>query len=239
MCRLAERISEAETLVAQWKLLTSCSRFNANQIESVNCGAPTMPYRAQKRIDFGSWIIARRVARAAFDVATSVSPRRRKELLSKAHDIDVLVGALQDRVLVRALQRDTRDPLILAKMRGIARQEEMIKEAGGVLTTSEAAEALGVTRQAVDKRIRTGSMLALTVGSNSAIPAFQIRGRSTLPGLAKVLRAMQIKSPWMRLNFFLMKHDSLSGRRPIEALSEGDIDAVVQATAGFGEHGSP
>lgn len=114
-----------------------------------------------------------------------------------------------------------------------------MEEAGGVLSTTDAGLLLGVTRQAVEKRVRTGTLLALTVGSQAAIPAFQIRDGAILPGLNKVLAALRVESPWTRLNFFLMKHAELGNMRPMDLLIAGKADDVVTIAAGFGDHGAP
>lgn len=76
-------------------------------------------------------------------------------------------------------------------------------------------------------------------GSRRLIPAFQLRGFATLDGLGPTLRALPVEGPWMRLNFFLMRHAALGDRRPIDALAEGDTASVLEVAASFGEYGAP
>ena len=107
-----------------------------------------------------------------------------------------------------------------------------------MLSISEAAKLLGVTRQAVDKRIRSHGLLAVNIGSQLAIPVFQINHGAVLCGLGKVLRALKVNDPWTRINFFLMKHPALTNRSPLDVLRRGDVQLVVRVAAGFGNQGS-
>ena len=97
---------------------------------------------------------------------------------------------------------------------------------------------LGITRQAMEKKIRSREFLVVTIGGQAAIPAFQISQGDVLRGLGKVLRALKVDGSWTRINFFLMKHPALANQRPVDVLERGDIEPVIQVAAGFGGQGS-
>ncbi len=128
-----------------------------------------------------------------------------------------------------------KDPLLAARRRGAKRRGAMIKEAGGALTIEEAAKRLDVTPEVVGEMMEAEGLLSVQIASVPMIPAFQICCGSVVPGLPAVLMAIAVDDPWMRLNFFLMRHPSLGGRRPIDALMERGIVPVVRAAAGFGQ----
>ena len=80
------------------------------------------------------------------------------------------------------------DPLAKARLRGLVAQRELLDAEGGGLTGSEMAEALGVSRQAVDKRRKAHQLLALEAPKRGLVyPGGQLTGTGLLPGLAEVL----------------------------------------------------
>ena len=67
-------------------------------------------------------------------------------------------------------------------------REALLKRADGVLSAAEVGHLLQLTRQAVDKRRRTGALLALRQGSGWRYPRCQFTDADTVPGLAEVVR---------------------------------------------------
>lgn len=129
------------------------------------------------------------------------------------------------------------DPLEAARIRGVGIKSKLLDRAGGVLSTMEAAERLGVSPVAVSARRRRGHLLAVTDQAGQYLyPAFQFIGEGTLQGLAPVLRAFQVEGAWTRLSVLLSPADALNGRTPIDALRDGDTDSAVQAVSAYGEH---
>jgi len=110
----------------------------------------------------------------------------------------------------------------------------LLARAGGTLSLTEATTLLGVSRQALHKRIVNGSALGVMVGNEIAVPKLQIAesdGRhQILPGVGAVTKIFKKAEagPWMALQF-LVDPDPNVGRAPIEALREGDERSVVQA----------
>ena len=152
-------------------------------------------------------------------------------------DFQVLVAALlQPEVLE---QESSRDPLASAVARGVAARTSVLEAEGGTWTTSDVAKHLDVERQAVDKRRRTGKLLALSLGRRGYVyPAWQFTRSGTLPGLAEVLKALSVKDPWMAAEFFLTGDPRLGRRTPLEEMRAGNVSTVLEAARGFGEHGA-
>ncbi len=165
-------------------------------------------------------------------------PKERIEQASAAPtDYMVLVEALTAPSV--ATQLAARDPLAAARLRGVERQESLVKKSGGVVRGEEAAALLGISRQAVDKRRRQGHLIGLTQGRRGyAYPAWQFEGGKTLANLGRVLDALRDHDPWMQLTFFVNANDRLNGSSPLEMLRSGKLEPVLQAAASYGEQGA-
>jgi len=98
----------------------------------------------------------------------------------------------------------------------------------------------GVSRQAVDKRVNEGSLLAVPGPSNRrAYPTLQFdRDGSIVLGLREVLEALPTDNPWSILNFLARPDVRLDGRKPIDLLKAGDIPPVIEAARRYGEQGA-
>ena len=103
------------------------------------------------------------------------------------------------------------DPILAAKLRGLELRKDMLKIAGGALTSERVAEVLNVSRQAVDKRRAANQLLALTQGKRGySYPGFQFGDGKTLKGLEEVLANLRSLDPWMQLRFFTSPHERLN-----------------------------
>jgi hypothetical protein len=154
-----------------------------------------------------------------------------------------VAGLLAD-VATESLVADAAgDPLAQAVAASARRRRELLREAGGGLSTAAVAALLGTSRQAVDKRRRAGTLLAVPLPTKDwAFPTAQFgpEGRP-LDGLAEALRAFTIDDPWMRLAEMLAPDEDLGGRSVLKVLAEEGreaLPAVCRALAGVGEHGA-
>jgi len=158
-------------------------------------------------------------------------------LAEPASGYGVLLGALEQPRAIEALRKE--DPLAAARLRGLRMREEMLNAEGGVLTASEMASRLHITRQAVDKRRRAGKLLAVELGRRRWLyPAWQVVDGQVLPGLERVLAALAEWSAWVKLGFLLSGDVRLGGDSALDALRMGRIDEAVAAGAAYGEHGA-
>ncbi len=126
-----------------------------------------------------------------------------------------------------------------ALLQGVNIAEADLKEAGGAFKPEEVQKLLnGVSRQALEKRVKDGSLLAVPGPSNRRrYPAIQFTRYGVVPGLKKVQEALPTRNPWAILNFLVRSDSRLGGRKPIEVLRNGDVDLVVSAARGVGVQG--
>jgi hypothetical protein len=133
----------------------------------------------------------------------------------------------------------TEDPFIAAKFRGLKRKRQMLETAGGALTSEKAAEILGISRQAVDKRRASNQLLALTQGKRGySYPNLQFEDGKTLIGLEEVLAELKKLDPWMQMVFFTSPNERLGDKTPLEGLKNGLVSEVKAAARGYGEQGA-
>lgn len=129
----------------------------------------------------------------------------------------------------------------LALLRGREQLEALLTQTGGTFTQDQVITMLyGISRQAVDKRVREGSLLAVP-GPNGArrYPVCQfLADGSLIKGLKEVQAALPVRGPWSAFLFLMQPHDGLEGRKPLDLLREGDVARVVAAAEGLGVQGS-
>src|ERR1700730_4246696 len=111
---------------------------------------------------------------------------------------------------------------------GAAIKLEWLTSGGGGLTSSQVSRALGITRQAVDKRRRRRALLAVPTGSGEYLyPACQFTQAGILAGLEEALQAFQIRNPWTQLSALLAPVPALADRTVLETLQAGDVKKAV------------
>ncbi len=90
----------------------------------------------------------------------------------------------------------------------------------------------GVSKQAVNDRVRRHRLLALRTGSGRLVyPTGQFDGRQVVAGLGAVLDALvpDDTEAWMVASWLSTTDDALGGRTPIDALRDGDTATVLVA----------
>ncbi|MER8374444.1 hypothetical protein [Mesorhizobium sp. M0488] len=117
-------------------------------------------------------------------------------------------------------------------------QTELLGKAGKSLSLTEAAKQLGVSRQALHKRIGLGTALGLMRGSELVVPEaqFVIKNRKVkiVDGLGAVMREFDASGAgrWSALQF-LIEVDPTLQRTPLETLKAGEQDAAVRAARAY------
>jgi hypothetical protein len=82
----------------------------------------------------------------------------------------------------------TDQELVLARRASYAALEGALRNAlSDALTRDQAAERLGITPQAVSKRVASGGLLALRRGRVNRLPAWQFYEDTVLPGLKQLI----------------------------------------------------
>jgi hypothetical protein len=156
---------------------------------------------------------------------------------SAPSDLAVLLRALSSKELLDDLK--SAEPLAPALIRGIEASRRLIDEHGGALSASQVAETLGISRQMVEKRRRTGKLLAVSIGRHGyRYPAWQFETSGVLPGLEEVLKILASHDEWTQVAFFVTPSLRLHGKAPVDLLRKGKLDPVLTAAAVHGEHGA-
>lgn len=172
-------------------------------------------------------------------------PIRPRELAGKLVALDTwtLVGLLDD-ALSRAAAADEDDDLdeslwgpdpsdeqlVEARKQAARTVSDALRAAlDGALTRSEAAERLGITPQAVSKRLAAGGLVALRRGRERRFPAWQFQDGDVLPGVADVIVTYP-GSPLALTHWATTPSHDLDGMTPAQALTRRDgLPRVLEA----------
>ena len=168
-------------------------------------------------------------------VSSSASSEALKSALSSPTDVGGVASLLSD-LAPLGVDLSAVDPFLEAMARGAAIKQELLTSGGGGLSSSQVSSALGITRQAVDKRRSRRALLAVPNGSGDYVyPACQFTSDGVITGLEEVLRSFQIQSPWTLLSVLLASAPGLGGKTILETLKSGAIERATAIAASFGE----
>jgi hypothetical protein len=191
----------------------------------VVAAAASLLHAASERQDLDPFFA--HVLEALTRLATSTDT---SALAASDSDFDALVRMLDRPEVLAELQ--PRDPLAAARLRGLRLQREILAAEGGSVSAKALADALGITRQAVDKRRKRGTLVGLNLGRRGyAYPVWQVG----LPGLEYVLAEMKGLDPWTQAAYLLAPNRWLAGDSPLDALRAGKLEAVLAAARVYGE----
>lgn len=126
-----------------------------------------------------------------------------------------------------------------ALARGAARKQEMIQRAGGVLSSSQVAELLGISVSAVNQRKnRHRSILAVPLsGGEWGFPARQFTDGTVRDGVAEVVREAAKLNPWVLLSILLDDAGAEGGPTLLDRLEDDTVRAdVLHRVQTYGEH---
>lgn len=118
-------------------------------------------------------------------------------------------------------------------------QRELLEQAGDALTLTQAAERLGMTRQGLHKKIKTGAALGLMIGDTFVVPVAQFvdgdSGTAVVAHLRDVLSLFTTSGAgtWSALQYLIEPDPALSGRIPLDQLKAGETKAVIAAARAF------
>jgi hypothetical protein len=133
------------------------------------------------------------------------------------------------------------DARALAVLEGVRIAQEGLRRSGGAYDLDQVRTLLrGISRQAIDKRVQEGSLLAVPGPSNHrSFPTLQFNADGTIiEGLKSIREALPTDNPWTVLNFLAEPDDRLNGCKPIDLLKEGKIELVVEAARRMAQQGA-
>jgi nucleoid DNA-binding protein len=127
----------------------------------------------------------------------------------------------------------------VALLRGKRIAEEDLKASGGSFDLQNVQNLLGISRQAIEKKVRDNALLAVPgPHGRRRYPVVQFTSSGILPGLDDVLKNLPSTDGWFRLNFLVNEDDRLGGHRPIDLLKEGNVARVTMAAKAVGVQGA-
>ena len=180
-----------------------------------------------------------------FDPAPTLKPRLKATKRSLRSNVPVKGGGATSKrtgfdkaIFDKAAYKP--DARALAVIRGVEIAEKILRMAGGAFDLQEVQTLMhGISRQAVDKRVQDGSLLAVPGPNNRrSYPTLQFDRHGTLvSGLKEVRKALPTANPWTILGFLASSDDRLDGRKPIDLLKEGNIALVVESARRLGQQG--
>lgn len=193
---------------------------------------------------------AERLAIDAFVILSDLTPARNELLRLCRYDRPRAFSQLARHVELAADQFQLSADL-LAEVEGASRPQVLpsearfaettrllLQRAGGGLSLTEAAKLLGTSRQALHKRVKSGSALGMMEGDELVLPKFQFVEEddrtSILDGLAKVIKLFDASRAgrWSALQF-LIEQDPNLARAPVEVLKTGEVQQVANAAAAY------
>lgn len=132
----------------------------------------------------------------------------------------------------------THEPAVAAAAvaRGLAREQATraaLVEASW--STSEVARLVGVSSAAVTKRRTKGGLIAFLHKGDWRYPHWQFKGSQLLPSAIAVWQMLPDRHDVLGLvRWFTLPSRQLGDRTPIQAIAEGDVDAVIDAATYVG-----
>ena len=154
------------------------------------------------------------------------------EAQSPAETIAELLVATPTR---RAADDDWTDLLL----RGAEAKNQIARLAGGLLSSSQAAEVLRISVPGVKQRLERGKLLAVPLpGGQRGFPALQFqRDGHVRKDVAEVAAAGAHLDPWALLAILVDEDEGAPGGTLLERLGDDDVRAdVLSRLASYGEH---
>ena len=162
----------------------------------------------------------RRTVHAIERLAVQADEATLVEAMAAPTDFGTLARVLIDYGAIGSAVADI-DPEAVDLAREIERRTDVVRQAGGTLSAEQVGKLLNITRQAVDKRRRNKTLLALRQGGDWLYPRAQFHEHEAIPGLADVVRGLAESGPWVSLEFLITADDVLGGLSPRAALVKG------------------
>lgn len=169
----------------------------------------------------------RRAMSALERISANVSAKTLSDALAAPTDAGSVAQLLSSSDVIGAAVTEL-DPLVPALARNVEHRQRLLELAGGVLSADEAGRILGITRQAVDKRRRANSVLAVREGSDWRYPACQFSEGEVIAGIPDVVRGFAAVGPWAALDFLLAPDTALGGQSPLDMLRSGKHELVLR-----------
>lgn len=158
-------------------------------------------------------------------------------------------GSLMQLLYTVQMEQKTRASEV--EMRKVRRRRENLErfysdlqELGGLLKVNDVADILGITRQAVNVRVKKNRLLAFKQNGDFIFPAFQFSNEGLIPGFEDLMNAFDEEThPMLRLGVLksplVLNSEGLS-KTPIQIMLDGadpeELSVAIRAAKLFGSH---
>lgn len=135
-----------------------------------------------------------------------------------------------------ARQVDRWDPAAERVQRTAVAAQQLEDLIGSTASIDQAAKIVGVDRSRISRRLSSGALFSLTLGSRRRIPLWQFQGGAELPGLAEIVAAIPPGAhPSAVEGLMRTAQDELDGQTPIAHLvTGGAVRPVADLVAALG-----
>jgi hypothetical protein len=189
------------------------------------------------------WTFAKELASVA-TVAASASPEALVKAGGKLHSKPgnpselaaelALLSEKIDEVRSRLAVNDGKLISSAEREGAVAAMKKMVQEKRLIDSTSF-VERKNVSRQALSKALKAHRLFYVEVDGQRYIPSFFLDARLESRQLERVSKTLgELPGP-SKLQFFMTRKASLSGKTPIDALADGQYSRVRTAAEGFAE----
>lgn len=181
------------------------------------------------------------------NVAVSLMP----EFEDKNQALDAITlddGSLMQ--LLCSIQMEQKTRASEHEMRKVRRRREnleafykSLQELGGTLKANDVADKLGITRQAVNVRVKKNQLIAFKQNADYIFPVFQFTEKGLLPGFKEVISAFDEDThPMLRLgvlNAPIQLSEDLT-KTPIQIMQDGakpdELELAIRSARLCGNH---
>jgi hypothetical protein len=108
-------------------------------------------------------------------------------------------------------------------------KQDLINKSGGLVSSTGAAEMIGVSRYKIGRMRASNKLIAVTCNNGFGYPAFQFYHGRVLEGLDVALETLGGIDSWKKIQYFTSPSDILGGRTPIEALLDSMANNAEEA----------
>jgi len=179
--------------------------------------------------------LANRVQRWLAGSLDQMSDEELLKLVEAQSPVETIAELMVATPTRRAADDDWTDLLL----RGAEAKNQIVRLAGGLLSSSQAGEVLRISVPGVKQRLERGKLLAVPLpGGQRGFPALQFQQNGHVrKGVAEVATAGAHLDPWALLAILVDEDDGGEGVTLLERLSEEAVLAdVLSRLASYGEH---
>jgi hypothetical protein len=152
----------------------------------------------------------------------------------QAAKLAIGISTAFSRIAVQLAAKDSERILTNARRQAQQVRSELIASKA-LMPSAQMTEALGVTRQALNKALQANRIFTVEQSGENYYPAFFSDPELDRRKLEQVAKSLGEVGGWSKWQFFTTPKGSLGGLTPLDALKKGRYAAVLSAADAFSE----